>query len=70
MFAAGKELVLRRADASEVRFTLEGVQSLRLMGESYAQATTREAMYAVRITAGKEAIFVLALPADAKEHRR
>jgi hypothetical protein len=54
-----RELVLRRADASETHFDLTDVQALSALGSHYAQVRTRGAMYALRTEPGKEQLFSL-----------
>jgi hypothetical protein len=66
-------IVLRRRDASEVRFALPGVVILRTMSAEWVQAITRSGSFALRIEAGKEALFALPgspAPAAVREVRR
>ena len=53
------ELVVRRPDASEVRFPLDGVSGLRVMSADWVQVIVGSRSYALRIEAGREALFVL-----------
>ncbi len=64
------EIIVRRADASEVRFALGGVVGLRAMSGSWVQAITPTGSYAVRIEVGKEALFALPGVAARSEVRR
>jgi len=64
------ELVLRRPDASEVRFALSGVAALRVMSTDWVQVTTTGGSYALRIESGREALFVLPATTRAEVHRR
>lgn len=61
-------LVIRRADASEVRFALPGVTALRAMSAEWVQAITASGSHALRIERGREALY--ALPAARVEVRR
>lgn len=61
-------LVIRRADASEVRFALPGVTVLRAMSVEWVQAITASGSYALRTERGREALY--ALPAARAEVRR
>ncbi len=61
-------LVIRRADASEVRFALPSVTALRGMSAEWVQAITATGSYALRIERGREALY--ALPAVRAEVRR
>jgi hypothetical protein len=61
-------LVVRRADASEVRFALAGVSALRVMSAEWVQAIAASGSYALRIERGREALY--ALPAVRTEVRR
>jgi hypothetical protein len=64
-------LVIRRDDASEVRFALPGVTALRAMSAEWVQAITAAGSYALRIERGREALFALpAAPTRAEVRRR
>lgn len=57
VYVAGDELVLRRADHSEMRFALAGVTLLRSIGHDYVQAGG----HALRLSTGQ--LYVLPQPA-------
>lgn len=61
-------LIVRREDASEVRFALPGVLAVRAMSAEWVQAITAAGSYALRVERGHEALFVL--PAIRAEARR
>jgi hypothetical protein len=63
-------IVIRRADASEVRFELAGVTGLRAMSPDWVQVITASGSYALRIERGREALFVLPGAARAEVRRR
>jgi len=54
-----EELILRRSDASEVRFPVNGVRALRAMSADWVQVFTTHGDYALRIEQGREALFAL-----------
>jgi hypothetical protein len=65
------EIIVRRADASEVRFELSGIVSMRAMSAGWVQAITATGNYALRIEVGKEALFALpGTPAHSGVRRR
>ena len=53
LFATGGQTVLRRGDASEVRFDLAGVESLFALGPGWVGALAQGATYALRIATGQ-----------------
>ena len=64
------DLVLRRPDASEVRFALSGVVALRVMSTDWVQVTTSGGSYALRVESGREVLFVLPATTRAEVRRR
>jgi hypothetical protein len=63
IYTDGDDVVLRRADRSEVRFPVPGAQSFAAMAASYVQIRAGQASYALRIDPGHERIFELPEPA-------
>ena len=59
VYAASDSLVLRRSDASELRWPLEGIQGFSAMGDGYVQIRTASGSYALRIDPGREQLFML-----------
>ena len=55
LFATGDGLVLRRDNATEIRFAIGRVQTLSWLGGNYVQASD----WAIRVDAGHEAMFLL-----------
>jgi hypothetical protein len=62
LFATSRALILRRPNASEQSFAVEGVESLSWLGESYVQVRTHRLSYALRIDAGHERMSLLPDP--------
>jgi hypothetical protein len=67
IYTDGDDVVVRRRDASELRFTVPGVQSLQAMslsslGPNYVEIRSPFASYALRIDFGHEHIFQLPEP--------
>jgi hypothetical protein len=58
VFATNNEIVLRQDD-SEVRFELADAQSITAMGSRYVAICAGGAIYALRIDAGRESLFLL-----------
>ena len=59
LFATPDEIILRRRDASEVRFALTGTETITAMGLHYAAIRTGNSTYAFRIDSGREQLFLL-----------
>lgn len=59
LFSAEDGLVLRRPDGSWVRFVVKGVQALLALGEDYVQIRAGGSTYALRITPGREQLFLI-----------
>lgn len=57
------EVILRRSDASEIRFSIDEVDSLSALGEEYIQVRTRRTSYAIHTARGRERMFLLPEPA-------
>ncbi len=53
------ELVLRRADANEIRFPLANVTAMRVMSAEYVQVSSGGLEYVLWLNAGKEALYLL-----------
>jgi hypothetical protein len=58
LFATKDEIVLEQ-DSREVRFDLMGVESITAMGPHYAMIRAGHVIYALRIEAGREALYQL-----------
>jgi hypothetical protein len=54
-----EELVLRRADGNEIRFPIAGVGNMRAMSAEYVQVSAGSREYVLRLTSGKEALYML-----------
>jgi hypothetical protein len=59
LFATPDEVVLRRSDASELRFPLTGAESITAMGTYYAAIRVGDSTYALRTEGGREQLFLL-----------
>jgi hypothetical protein len=59
LFATPDQIVLRRPDASEVRFDLPGAESIAAMGPHYAAIRAGSATYALRTDFGRENLLLL-----------
>jgi hypothetical protein len=59
VYSDRSELIIRRADGSEVRFALSGVRALRTMSADWVQVITASSSYALRVERGHEALFAL-----------
>jgi hypothetical protein len=70
VYATQDEVVIRHADASELRLALAGVALLHSMSTDYVQVNAAARIYALRVTAGHEELFLLPVTAAGKEHRR
>jgi hypothetical protein len=53
------QLILRRPDASELRFDLRDVLDLSALGEHYVEIRARGGLYALHTEPGRERLFVL-----------
>jgi hypothetical protein len=70
VFAATDEIVLQRADRSQLRLPLAGVRAIAPMSADWLQVSAATGEYALRITPGKEALYVLPAPAAQRSRRR
>jgi len=70
VFVDGDEVVLRRPDASEVRFLVSGIVALRAMSKDWVQVMTSGGSYALRVEREQEALFVLPTTTRAEVRRR
>jgi hypothetical protein len=59
LYATADEIVLRRRDASEMRFELAGAEAIAAMGPHYAAIRKGGSTYALRTESGREQLFVL-----------
>ena len=59
VFATKHQVVLRRRDGREMRFELDGVQSINALGMSYAAIRAGDSLYALRIDPGFENLYLL-----------
>ena len=62
IYATRDDLVLRKGDASELRFPAPGVTALFAIGSNYVEAIAGNILYALRIAAGREQLFQLPQP--------
>jgi len=58
LFAAGDEIVLRRADSTEMRFPVHADSFVRISTE-YVQIRSGRSSYALRVASGREKLFLL-----------
>jgi hypothetical protein len=61
VFATADQVILRRSDASELRFDLPGAESIAAMGPHYAAIRAGDATYALRTEPGRETLLQLPL---------
>lgn len=61
-FSTPDALVLHRADASEIRFKIAGIETSTRMSDAYLQVRAGSAMYALRVEPGREQICLLPEP--------
>ncbi len=59
LFATRGGIVLRRDDATEVRFAIEHVESLSWLGANHVQVHSGRSNWAIRVEAGHERMFLL-----------
>jgi hypothetical protein len=59
LFATSDQLILRRADASELRFDLADAESISALGPHYAAIRAGDAIYALRTDQGHENLWLL-----------
>jgi len=59
LFATADELVLRRPDASDMRFELTGAESVSAMGPHYAAIRAGAVTFVLRLDRGHEQLFLL-----------
>jgi hypothetical protein len=64
IYTDGDDVVLRRADGSELRFPAPGARSFLAMATNYVQIRAGQSSYALRIDPGHERIFELPEPAQ------
>ncbi len=63
LYVDGDDVVLRRPDATEVRFAAPGAQWFSALGANYVQIRANGFSYGLRVDAGHERIFELPEPA-------
>ena len=63
LYATPEELVLRRPDASEIRWPVAGAKNFSAMGDGCVQFSTGHSIYAIRVEPGHERVFQLPVPA-------
>jgi len=63
LYSTSDEIILRRPDASVVRFPIEGAESFLKMGEGYVQVRAGRISYVIPTTRGRERMFQLPEPA-------
>jgi hypothetical protein len=61
-YATPDALVLRKSDATELRFPAPGIIELTLLGDGYVEAVAGDILYALRTFAGREQLFQLPQP--------
>jgi hypothetical protein len=64
MYTDGDDVVLRRSDRSELRFSVPGARSFVAMATNYVQIRAARSSHALRIDFGQERIFQLPEPAQ------
>lgn len=64
LYTSGDQVILRRADASQVSFSAPGAKSFSALATNYVQIHAAGMSYALRIDAGRERIFELPEPAQ------
>jgi hypothetical protein len=69
VYATDQELVLRREDRRELRWMLPGVTALRAMSAEYAQVSTANGEYALRLEPGLEALYRMPVAPPAERRR-
>jgi hypothetical protein len=62
LFATREAMVLRRPDASSIRFPLAHTKSFAALGSGYVQIRAAGSVYALRVDAGREQLFLLPEP--------
>jgi len=63
LFSSSENIVLRRPDASAIRFPLAHAKSFSSLGTGYVQIRAEGSTYALRVDAGHEQLFLLPEPA-------
>ncbi|HLH37622.1 MAG TPA: hypothetical protein VKX39_00625 [Bryobacteraceae bacterium] len=64
LFSTAKEIILRRADSSEMSFAVFGASAFFEMSPNYVEIRAAGGLFALRITPGKEQVFQLPEPAQ------
>ena len=59
IYADQDALVLRRPDATELRWALSGIAGFSMMGDGYVQIRAASGSYALRVVSGREQLFAL-----------
>jgi hypothetical protein len=59
LYSTREEVILRRADASELRFPLTGARSFVAMAADYIEIRAAASTFALRLTPGREKFFLL-----------
>jgi hypothetical protein len=67
VYATAGDVVLRRADGSEIHFPATGVFQLFAMGDGWVEARGKNALFALRTDSGHESLYWLPQPALASE---
>jgi hypothetical protein len=62
LFSVEDGLMLRRPDGAWVRFVVRGVEALLALGEDYVQIRAGGSTYALRVTPGREQLFLIPEP--------
>ena len=70
VYATPDSLVLRRSDASELRFRAPGVASLTALGDGYVEAASGAILYVLRTIPGGEQLYQLPQAQPTRERER
>ncbi|HEY6344553.1 MAG TPA: hypothetical protein VIY49_23920 [Bryobacteraceae bacterium] len=63
VYTTASDVVLRRADGSEINFAAAGVSQLFAMSDGWVEARGKNALFALRIDSGHESLYWLPQPA-------
>jgi hypothetical protein len=63
VYATASDVVLRRADGSEIHFAATGVSQLFAMSDGWVEARGKNALFALRTDSGHESLYWLPQPA-------
>jgi hypothetical protein len=69
VYATASDVVLRRADGSEIHFAATGVSQLFAMSDGWVEARGKNALFALRTDSGHESLYWLPQPSSDAEQR-